>query len=142
MRKFKPLLCLLPFLLIYVIAYFVGRHAQRTDDCCAEKPVAIFAAAAPASEAPAAHHKLLYRIARDRAITQYARDKGITRSAAREKADSIDDATIHAAVQAAGLQFQNLPIGDKLEDFLNWIVNHQDLIIAIVKIIITLLALL
>lgn len=105
------------------------------DDAFAfvDKPVA--------GEAPA-HNKILYRIARDRAIAKYAKDKGITRAAAREKADQIDDSTVHAAVKAAGIEFKDLPVGSKLEDVLNWIVNHQDLIVGLVKIFLTLLALL
>lgn len=87
-------------------------------------------------------HKFLYRVARDHAVVHLAREKGITRAAAREKLDHIDDSTVHAAVQAAGLKVKDLPTGDKLEDFLTWVVNHQDLIIAVAKIFITLLALL
>ena len=99
----------------------------------ADKPVA--------GEAPA-HNKILYRIARDRAVAKYAKDKGITRAAARDLADQIDDSTVHAAVKAAGIEFKDLAVGSKLEDVLNWIVNHQELIAGLVKIFLTLLALL
>lgn len=87
-----------------------------------------------------AHHKLLYRIARDHAVAKYARDNKVSRAAAREKVDQVDDTTLHAAVQAAGLPVKAIPAGGKLSDFLDWIATHGDTILAIVKILMSLLA--
>lgn len=143
MRFFMPLKSLALFVLVAMITFFAAMSAKSVCSALEAPPVVATKAqpVAAAGDAPSAHHKLLYRIARDRAIAQYARDKGITRAAAREKADHIDDSTLHAAVQAAGLKVQALPVADKLEDFLQWVVDHQDLIIGIVKIVLTLLAL-
>lgn len=96
--------------------------------------------AAKADDAPGAHHKLLYAVARARAAGQLAKKEGISRAAAREKIDEIDDATLHAAVQASGTAIKAMPVGGKLTDFLDWLAAHQDAIMAIVKIILALFA--
>lgn len=97
--------------------------------------------AAKADDGIPAGHKFLYRIARDRAVGEYARAKGISRAAAREKVDSLDDATLHAAVQASGaFAIKAQPVGGKLTDFLDWLASHQEQILALVKLIMSLLA--
>jgi len=100
------------------------------------KPVA-----AKPDEIPA-NHKLLYEAARDRAAKQVARDKGISRKEARELIDQVSDASLHAAVTAANIQVKPLPVGGPIQNLLDWFAAHQEQIAAIVKLILTLLALL
>ncbi len=147
MRKlFMPLWLVMLFLIAYsaasLFATDVAASSPKAEHVLFADPSAKPSTSVPTGDVPAGHHKLLYRVARDRAIAQYAKDKGITRAAAREKAEQIDDSTVHAAVKAAGLQFKDLPVGSKLEDILTWIVDHQELIISLVKIFLTLLELL
>jgi hypothetical protein len=113
--------------------FVLADKAPKTSD----SPVP---AAAQADSIPAGH-KFLYSLARTKAITQYAKEKGVSRAAAREKVDSLDDATLHAAVQASGaFAIKAQPVGGKLTDFLEWLSTHQEQIAALVKLIMSLLA--
>lgn len=85
-----------------------------------------------------AGHKLLYAIARDKAATALAKKENISRAAAREKIAEIEDATLHAAVQASGITIAAQVSGGKLSDFIAWLSSHSEQIMAIVKIILAL----
>lgn len=96
-------------------------------------------AAAKADDGVPAGHRVLYAIARTKAITQLAKKENISRAAAKERIDEISDDALHAAVMASGaITIKAQPVGGKLTDFLDWLVTHQDAILAIVKIILAL----
>jgi len=97
--------------------------------------------AAKADDGIPAGHKVLYAAARTKAIGQLAKKEGISRAAAREKIDDISDEALHAAVVASGaIPVKALPTGGKLTDFLDWLIQHQDQILAIVKILLAFFA--
>lgn len=119
---------------------FTPAAADKPAAKSSDTPVVPKAAADP--DAIPAGHKFLYAVARTKAITEYARTKGVSRAAAREKVDSLDDATLHAAVQASGAftTIKAQPSGGRLSDFLDWLLAHQEQIAALVKLILSLLA--
>jgi hypothetical protein len=85
--------------------------------------------------------RVLYAMARNQAAEIYAKDQNITEAAARLKLGKISNVSLDTAVKASRFDVQGLPAAG-LEDILRWIVEHQDLILAIAKLLITLLALL
>lgn len=124
------------------VALIPGRSAPERSPAETEVLNALAEAPLPAADSSdeiPAGHRLLYRVARNKAAEIYAKDKRISRHAAREKIASIDDGAIHAAVKAAKLSIEDLPRGD-LASILQWIIDHQDLILAIAKLIVALLA--
>ncbi len=107
----------------------------------ADKPKTSDTPVAPVAGAITEDHKFLYSLARTKAVTEYARVNKVSRSVAREKVDSLDDATLHAAVVKSGaFKIVAMPVGGKLTDFLDWISSHSDQILALVKLIMSLLA--
>lgn len=82
-------------------------------------------------------HGLLFRVARVMAVGHLARDKGISRSAARDAVSRVDDQMVMEAASqhaetAAALAAVG-PVG--ASGFVQWIVDHQDLLLMIAKII-------
>lgn len=102
--------------------------------------VALSPAEADKAEVPLGH-RLLFQIARDKAVAQYARDKNVSRAEARKQIDRVKDDQIEAEAKKVGLfaKVKEVPVEGKLEDLLQWIVDHQELVIAIVKVILTIL---
>lgn len=98
-------------------------------------------AAAPAPAAPTLTdgHRLLYENARARAVGQLARKKGISRAEAKELIDdAAPDETLHNLAAKAGLKFKGLPAAGGFQGFIQWLLDHQDQILALVKIIMAL----
>jgi hypothetical protein len=79
--------------------------------------------------------KLIFAIARARAAGELAKKEGISRSAAREKIDSIDDSTLDGLVKEAKLVVKERPVGGPLVD---WLIENQEIIKIIVAILLAL----
>lgn len=97
--------------------------------------------AVPDAAIPAGH-KLAYDAARSRAIDQYAKEKKVTRRAARAAIEKVSDAHIHQAVTAAGLTVGDAPAPGFLDKLVAWFEDHKDVLEAIIKLILTLAPLL
>ena len=137
MRKILAFGVLLGVAALFATAAPATAPPAKTSD----SPVSPAPAAAPADGVPAGH-KLIYKLARAKAASALAKKEGISRAAAREKIDdAIDDATLHAAVAAGGVEIKPQVSTGKLSDFVNWLIAHQDAIMAIVKIIMALFGL-
>lgn len=92
-----------------------------------------------AKDAIPAGHRLLYKLARVRAAGELADKEKISRRAAREKIDeALTDAQLHELVTAAGLSVKPQISSGKASDFIDWLLAHQDIILAIVKILLSL----
>lgn len=89
---------------------------------------------AKADDIPAGH-KLLIRFARVKAAGELAKKENISRAAARDRIDEITDADVHAVLKASPVVVKAMPVGGKLTDFLEWVAEHKDVIMAIVAII-------
>lgn len=87
------------------------------------------------AETISAGHKLAYDAARSRAIDQYAKEKKVTRRAARAAIEKVSDAHIHQAVTAAGLTVGDAPAPGFLDKLVTWFEDHKDVIEAIIKLI-------
>lgn len=86
-----------------------------------------------------AGHRLLYKMARIRAAGELADKEKISRRAAREKIDdAVTDAQLHELATAAGIAIKPQVSGGKVQDFLDWLIAHQDVILALVKILLAL----
>lgn len=86
-------------------------------------------------------YKVLYAIARTRAAGELAKKENISRAAAREKIDSISDAELHAQVKAAGIAVaKEYPGEGKLKAIIDWLIEHQDAIRAIVTLLLSIFA--
>ena len=87
-------------------------------------------------------HKLLYRLARNRAVDDVMAAKKVSRAKAKELIDRYaDDDSLHALAMEAGLKIAAAPKeGGRLESLLDWLLAHQDQILALIKLILTLLA--
>lgn len=84
-------------------------------------------------------HRTIYDTARARAVGPLARKKNISRAEARELInDAADDETLHKMAAKAGLKFKAMPTGGRLTDFIQWLVDHQEQILALIKIIMAL----
>lgn len=106
-------------------------------------PAAPAVLAAPAAPADAGAitdgHRLLYEQARIRAVGQLARKKNISRSDAKEMIDdAAPDEVLHKLASKAGLKFKGLPTAGGVAAFIQWLIDHQDQILALVKIIMAL----
>lgn len=97
-------------------------------------------AAPTTAESAPKQHKLLFAIARTKAVGEIAKARKISRADARELVDQIDDATLAQAAAAAKLTFKDLPEAGGLEGLLQWLVDHQDLVLALVKLIVAILS--
>lgn len=106
----------------------------------ADKPAAKSPSDAPvAGDGIPANHRFLYGIARARAAEELAKKEKISRRAAREKIDdALTDAQLHDLVKSAPIPIVVKAVGGKLTDFLEWLAAHQDVIMAIVAIIMSL----
>jgi hypothetical protein len=106
-------------------------------------PSPVAKVAPPSSDAPVvaakddipAGHKLLIRFARVKAAEQLAKKENISRAAARDRIDEITDTDIHAVLKASPAIIKAMPVGGKLTDFLEWVADHKEVIMAIVAII-------
>lgn len=93
------------------------------------------------AEGPPPGYKLIFGLARAKAAGELAKKENISRAAARQKIDdAIDDATLLDLVKEAKVVVKAQPAGGKLTDFLEWLADHKEVIMAIVAIIMSLFA--
>lgn len=126
---------------MFITCLVVGFWGLASIPAKEAQPVQSVAPAAPAAEISAGH-KLAYDAARSRAIDQLAKEKKITRRAARAAIEKVTDAQIHQAVTAAGLTVGDAPAPGFLDKLVTWFEDHKDVIEAIIKLFLMLAPLL
>lgn len=82
--------------------------------------------------------KVVFALARTRAVGELAKKENISRAAAREKIDSISDKELYESAKVAGLTVaKDYPGEGKLSAIIDWLIEHQDLIKALVVLILS-----
>lgn len=113
----------------------------KLKDVAADKPKSSDSPVAQPAEAKdiPRGYRVLYAIARVRAAGELAKRDNISRAAAKEKIDSVSDKQLHELVEAAGLKVSKAYPGEgRLKEIIDWLIEHQELILAIVTLLLSL----
>jgi hypothetical protein len=112
-----------------------------------KQPAPVVAAAQPAQGVfdGSLRKKILLAVVRHKTInhmvSEGVKGKKYTKAEAEAAYDKLGDDVIAGAVAEASPAAQGQLVGGKLTDFLQWLADHQDQIMAIVKMIISIIAL-